>query len=113
MHLPKSGGWLLTRRIDRDQADAMTAYPLFACLDWRSLKSDFDQLGKSLVSIVLVTDPFGEYDEALLSDSFGDLVTPFKSHYACDLRRSARQHYLEAPFAQCLCRPRAGCRRTL
>jgi Acetyltransferase (GNAT) domain len=87
LHLPKSGGWLLTRQVDGDQADAMSAYPLFACLDWKSLKSDFDQLGKSLVSVVVVTDPFGEYDEALLRDSFGDLATPFKAHYACDLRR--------------------------
>jgi hypothetical protein len=87
LHLPKSGGWLLTRQVDGDQADAMSAYPLFVCLDWKSLKSDFDQLGKSLVSVVVVTDPFGEYDEALLRDSFGDLATPFKAHYACDLRR--------------------------
>jgi hypothetical protein len=87
LHLPRSGGWLLIRRIDGNQADAMSAYPLFACLDWKSLKSDFDQLSKSLVSVVVVTDPFGEYDEPLLRDTFGDLATPFKSHYACDLRR--------------------------
>ena len=87
LHLPKSGGWLLMRGIDGNKADAMSTYPLFACLDWKSLKHDFDQLGKSLVSIVVVTDPFGEYDEPLLSESFGNLAMPFKSHYACDLRR--------------------------
>ena len=86
LQLPKSGGWLLTRRVDGVQADAMSAYPLFACLDWKSLKSDFNQLSKSLVSVVVVTDPFGEYDEPLLRDCFGDLVAPFKSHFACDLR---------------------------
>ena len=87
LHLPKSSGWLLMRRVGGNQADAMSTYPLFACLDWKSLKSDFDQLSKSLVSVVVVTDPFGEYDEPLLRDTFGDLATPFKSHYACDLRR--------------------------
>ena len=86
LHLPKSGGWLLRRKVDSNHADAMSAYPLFACMDWKSLKSDFDQFGKSLVSVVVVTDPFGVYDEALLRDSFGDMATPFKSHYACDLR---------------------------
>ena len=86
LNLPKSGGWLLMRRVDGNQADAMSTYPLFACLDWKSLKSDFSQLSKSLVSVVVVTDPFGDYDEPLLRDSFGDLTMPFKSHYACDLR---------------------------
>jgi hypothetical protein len=83
--LPKSGGWLLKRIIDGTQTDAMGAYPLFACSDWKSLKCDFTQVGKSLVSVLVVTDPFGEYDEALLHDSFGDLVTPFKSHFINDL----------------------------
>jgi len=87
LHLPKSGGWLLMRRLDSNRGEAMSTYPLFACLDWKSLKSDFDQLGQSLVSVVVVTDPFGEYDEPLLLDSFGDLAMPFKSHYVCDLRR--------------------------
>jgi hypothetical protein len=86
--LPKSGGWLLMRRVDDDHADAMSAYPLLACLDWKLLKSDFDQLtGSSLVSVVVVTDPFGEYDEPLLRNTFGDFAVPFKSHYACDLAR--------------------------
>jgi hypothetical protein len=83
--LPKSGGWLLKRRIDGTQTDAMGGYPLFACSDWKSLKHDFTQVGESLVSVIVVTDPFGEYDEALLHDCFGDLVTPFKSHFINDL----------------------------
>src|SRR5580692_7527297 len=87
LYLPKSGGWLLTRQIDGYRADAMSTYPLFACLDWKSLKSDFDQLSESLVSVVVVTDPFGDYDETLLGDSFRNLAIPFKSHHVCDLRR--------------------------
>ena len=85
LHLPKSGGWLLKRKIDRTQTDAMGTYPLFACSDWKSLKCDFAQIRDSLVSVILVTDPFGEYDEALLRDCFADLVIPFKSHFINDL----------------------------
>lgn len=88
LHLPKSGSWLLRRPVDGIQTDAIGTYPLFACLDWKSLKCDLHQLGKSLLSVTLVTDPFGEYDEPLLRDCFGDVVTPFKSHFAHDLSRS-------------------------
>jgi hypothetical protein len=85
LRLPKSGGWLLKRMIDDTQMDAMGTYPLFACVDWKSLKCDFTQVGESLVSLIVVTDPFGEYDETLLHDCFGDLVIPFKSHFVNDL----------------------------
>ena len=85
LQLPESGGWLLKRAIDGVEVDAMGTYPLFACSDWNSLKCDFDQVGKSLVSVVVVTDPFGEYDESLLRDCFGHLVIPFKSHFLNDL----------------------------
>jgi hypothetical protein len=88
LHLQKSGGWLLKRRVDGAQSDAMGTYPLFACRDWKLLKCDFDQLGKSLVSVVLVTDPFGEYNEAMLRGCFGDLVIPFKAHFANELSHS-------------------------
>jgi hypothetical protein len=85
LQLPRSGGWLLKRTIDGADVDAMGAYPLFVCSDWKSLKCDFIQLGKSLVSVVVVTDPFGEYDESSLRDCFGDLVITFKSHFLNDL----------------------------
>ena len=87
LRLPKSGGWLLKRLVDAIQTDAMGTYPLFACSNWKSLKTDFNQLGKSLVSVVVLTDPFGEYDGPLLCDCFGDLVTPFKPHFGYDLSR--------------------------
>ena len=85
LHLSKSGGWLLKRAIDGAHVDAMGTYPLFVCSDWKSLKCDLNELGKSLISAVVVTDPFGEYDEMLLGECFGDLVTPFKSHFVNDL----------------------------
>jgi hypothetical protein len=87
LRLPKSGGWLLKRFVDGVHADAMGTYPLFTCSDWKSLKYDFNQLGNSLVSAVVVTDPMGEYDEPFLRDCFGDLVTPFKLHFGNDLTR--------------------------
>jgi len=97
LHLPRSGGYLLKRTIDGAQVDAMSTYPLFACSDWKSLKCDLNQLGKSLVSVLVVTDPFGDYDETLLRDCFGDLVTPFKSHFINDLscppESSISQHH--------------------
>ncbi len=85
LQLSKSGGWLLKRTIEGADVDAMGTYPLFACSDWKSLKCDFNDLGKSLVSVVLVTDPFGEYDESLLRDCFGACVIPFKPHFLNDL----------------------------
>jgi hypothetical protein len=87
LQLPRSGGWLLKRSIDGVQADAMGTYPLFTCSDWKPLRDDLNQLGKSVVSAVVVTDPLGEYDEPFLRDCFVDLVIPFKSHFGNDLRR--------------------------
>ena len=87
LRLPRSGGWLLKRLIDGVQADAMGTYPLFTCSNWKPLKDDLNQLGKSVVSAVVVTDPMGEYDEPFLRDCFSDLVIPFKSHFGNDLRR--------------------------
>ena len=113
MQLPKSGGWLLMRTIDGARLDAMGTYPLFACPDWKSLKCDFNQLGKSLVSVVVVTDPFGEYDEALLRDSFGDLVTPFKSHFLNDLSRPPESAISKHHTRNACYRPEAGRRGAL
>ncbi len=41
----------------------------------------------NLVSLALVTDPFGEYDETYLRRCFKDVVIPFKEHYIVDLHR--------------------------
>src|SRR5208282_2311212 len=87
--LPGSGGWLLKRAVDGSAADAMGIYPLFACSNWKALRSDLDQLTNSLVSVLVVTDPFGDYDETLLGECFGALMTPFKAHYVIDLSSPA------------------------
>jgi hypothetical protein len=90
LQLLESGGWLLRRSIDGVAADAMGPYPLFSCANWQALEHDLGQVGTSLVTAILVTDPFGNYDEPLLRDCFGDRVAPFKSHFVTDLGYSLK-----------------------
>jgi len=87
--LPRCGGWILERSIaGTSLRDAMGCYPMFACEDWSSIGDDLVELGHDLVSVCLVTDPFGDYTEAGLRDCFGDRVRPFKQHFVVDLSRS-------------------------
>ena len=100
-HLPESGGWILERPIPGCPAlgaerrgasglrvgeakDAMGPYPLFTCRHWDQLPADVAGLSGSLVTLVLVTDPFAEIDTAQLGTGF-DFVKPFKCHYIADL----------------------------
>jgi hypothetical protein len=89
--LPQSGGWVLERRIPESQArDAMGCYPLFICQQWRALETDLDPSAGDvggLVTLSVVTDPFGDYDEELLRRCFRDVVIPFKDHFVVDLSR--------------------------
>jgi Acetyltransferase (GNAT) domain len=81
-----SGGWILERGIPGTEArDAMGCYPLFACRDWSALKHDLTIIGEDLVSLVIVADPFGEFSDNLLRDTFDDVVIPFKEHFVVDL----------------------------
>lgn len=85
--LPRCGGWILERQIPGfPYRDAMGCYPLFCCQDWSQLYADLEDLGDELVSLALVTDPFGEYEVAYLEQCFKDVVIPFKKHYVADLR---------------------------
>jgi hypothetical protein len=87
--LPRSGGWLLERGIPgSDLVDAMGCYPLFVCHDWSRLPLDLADLQGELVSVSLVTDPFGDFDRQLLDACF-DTVSPFKEHYVADLSETA------------------------
>ena len=86
--LPRSGGWILERQIpESPYRDAMGCYPLFDCQDWSLLHTDLDAAGDDLVSLALVTDPFGDYDIAYLQRCFKDVAIPFKEHYVIDLQR--------------------------
>jgi len=80
-------GWLLSRPIANSHLrDCTSCYPMFSCRDWSRLKDDLDNLPSDLVSVVLVSDPFGEYDQDLLLSCF-DYVIPFKKHYSVDLEK--------------------------
>jgi hypothetical protein len=79
----------LKRKIpDFPYYDGMGCYPLFACRHWTNLPRDLEDIGSKLVSLSLVTDPFGEYDVPHLRRCFRDLVVPFKKHYTVDLHCS-------------------------
>jgi hypothetical protein len=85
--LPRCGGWILERQIPGFPGwDAMGCYPLFMCRNWAQLAPDLNDLGDDLVSLALVTDPFGSYESADLYRHF-DVVFPFKEHYVVDLQR--------------------------
>jgi Acetyltransferase (GNAT) domain len=85
--LPKSGGWILERPIPGfPYEDAMGCYPLFACQGWSRLSEDLKEVVTDLVSLALVTDPFGNYDARLLQQCF-DKVIPYKEHFVTDLFR--------------------------
>jgi hypothetical protein len=89
--LSACGGWLLVRSIPGyDFKDATGCYPFFVCSNWSRLAEDLEVVPNGLVSICVVTDPFGDYDEALLRTSFPDLVVPFKEHYIVDLGEAPR-----------------------
>jgi hypothetical protein len=99
--LPGCRGWILERPVpDSAYRDAIGCYPLFCCADWSQLIDDVEALGDEFVSLTLVTDPFGDYDEAYLRRCFPDTVVPFKQHFVIDLGKplhdtvsSHHQHY--------------------
>jgi hypothetical protein len=86
--LPRSRGWILERLIPgAGDRDAMGCYPLFCCVDWSALTDDLAGMEGQLVSLALVTDPFGGFDPLTLQRSFPDLCRPFKEHQVVDLAR--------------------------
>jgi len=88
--LAASKGWLLKRPIPGfDYHDAMGCYPIFVCEDWSVLETDLKRIEseREIVCLSVVTDPFGDYDEALLGRCFQDRIIPFKQHYVVDLTR--------------------------
>lgn len=95
--LPRSGAWIVERPIAPAAGrrggvaarDAMGSYPLFCCPRWRELPGDLDALARQdrIVSLVLVSDPFGDYTTADLRACFPDLMIPFKDHFVADLSR--------------------------
>jgi hypothetical protein len=91
--LARSGSWLLRRTIAPGITDAMGPYPLFCCRDWGALAADLDGLVHSPaavappISVVVVTDPFGDDRPDRLAAAFPDRVIAFKEHFVADLSR--------------------------
>lgn len=89
--LPRSGGWILEREIAGTVArDGVSVYPLLVLSDWTKLSQDLAGVGDSLVSLVVVTDPFGGYTEPLLHECFPDRVLAFKEHFVVDCEEPGR-----------------------
>jgi len=83
--LSVSGGHLLVRKItNTSHEDAMGCYPLFCCQDWKRLPDDLETLRDEIVSIALVTDPFGNFDVEDLRRNFPDKMVHFKDHFVID-----------------------------
>jgi hypothetical protein len=83
--LTHCGGWILERSIPQSPyRDAMGSYPIFICHDWSQLTFDLEAIGNDLVSLALVTDPFGDYTIGDLKNCF-TVVSPFKEHFVVDL----------------------------
>lgn len=87
--LAHCGGWILRRPIittgQSSDVDALGCYPLFACRDWQQLHIDLKEIDETFVSVSLVTDPFGNYDEEDLRGCFPHVMFPFKQHLVADL----------------------------
>lgn len=87
--LPRCRGWILERAIPGTiYRDAMGSYPLFLCQDWSQLHLDLEDWGSDIISLAVVTDPFGAYDLAYLRRCFCDVVIPYKQHFVVDLSQS-------------------------
>src|ERR1035437_1296778 len=87
--LRHSRGWLLKRAISFSPFhDAMGCYPLFCCQRWDGLFDDLCELNSDIVSVAMVTDPFGDYTDDLLARCFPDKCVGFKKHYITSLEKS-------------------------
>jgi hypothetical protein len=111
--LPACKGWVLERGIQGSSyRDATGCYPLFTCQDWTLLKTDLEAINDGIISLVVVTDPLGNYDESFLRKCFTK-VNPFKEHYLIELqnwtesvidahhRRNARKSLLNVQAEKC------------
>lgn len=86
--LEGSRGWILERPIaDSPYRDGMGCYPIFVCENWSQLAADLNKVA-GLVCLSLVTDPFGDCDQAQLRQAFPHLVISFKQHYVVELSRA-------------------------
>lgn len=84
--LPRSGGSVVVRDIGTSGLrDATGPYPIFSCVDWAHLPDDLSRLSDELVSVAMVTDPFGAWTEEHLRGAFPDRLLRFKEHFVVRL----------------------------
>ena len=92
VELPASKGWILKRPIPGTTLfDGMGCYPIFMCESWSNLEKDLDFIGSQLVSIAVVTDPFGQYTQQELLHYFKDVAKPYKEHFVVDLQQQPEE----------------------
>ena len=92
LELPASKGWLLKRIIPgTSYFDGMGPYPIFSCKDWSGLENDLEAISNQLVSVSLVTDPFGDYTQQDLQGWFKDIAKPYKNHFVVDLHKKPEE----------------------
>jgi hypothetical protein len=92
LELPASKGWILKRSISgTSEFDGMGCYPIFTCEKWFGLEKDLASFDNQLVSLAVVTDPFGEYNQQDLIRCFKDIVIPYKEHFIVDLQRQPKE----------------------
>ena len=96
LELPASKSWILKRPIQgTSNFDGMGCYPIFACQDWSALGRDLAQVANQLVSLSLVTDPFGRYNQRDLLNTVIDIAKPYKQHFVIDLQRQPKSFVAE------------------
>jgi len=91
IYLPKCEGWILKRPIPgSNHFDAMGCYPLFMCKNWSYINYDLESIKDKLISLYLVTDPFGDFNIENLKQHF-DKVFHFKDHFIIDFSKPIDQ----------------------
>ena len=89
VNLPNSKSWILKRKIPNfPYFDAMGCYPLFCCQHWPGLYDDLENLNEEIISLITITDPFGDFDTDLLKKCFKDVVIHYKDNYIIDLNQN-------------------------
>ncbi|MEO0524805.1 MAG: GNAT family N-acetyltransferase [Pseudomonadota bacterium] len=67
-----------------ERVDGMALYPMLSCADWSSIGHDLEDIASDWITATAVTDPLGDYDEALLQRSF-HYVQPYKDHFIAEM----------------------------
>jgi hypothetical protein len=70
----------------------MGCYPLFCCAHWDRIHRDLAELERSLVSVVLVSDPFAPVDSEYRAACFPDFYRFYKNHYVVELDKPVKQN---------------------